>query len=665
MTKKLILCDCEGSQSIDVTAITANCDITCSKTYSQLCTHQMSDAAAEIAEGNTIIACQQERPLFEELAAEVEVETPGFIDLRDRAGWTKGDTKPAQTSAKMSALVSDFLLPRPATKIRDVYSEGRCLIIGEPEAALSAALRLTEELSVTVLLNDQADIPLDRAFEVVIGQLTNASGTFGNFSVSIDALQQLIPGGRGDFKMDEPKDGGTTQCDIIIDLSGKTPLFPAPQKRDGYLHCDPKDALAIAKTIAEATNFVGTFEKSIFLKFQEHLCAHSRANITGCTKCLDVCPTSAISPNGDHVEIDPMICAGCGSCVALCPSGAITYDSPPTSFLFQRIKNLAEIYQKIQKSPPKLLVCDTIFAPEMISLAARFDDGLPTDVIPLEVDALSNFGHAEMLAALACGFSHVDILLSPKTERETLVSECEIANTIANKANVTLLDISDPSELSRCLFAEREAITPPDPILPLGNRRQIARLSAAALRDKDADPIRLPPNAPYGAVVVDTDACTLCLSCVSLCPTGALGDNPDTPQLRFQEDACIQCGLCTHICPENALSLLPQLDLSDRALSQRVINEEEPFPCVECGALFGVKSTVEKISKKLAGKHSMFASEDTARLIQMCENCRVEVQYKNTDNPFQGGERPKTVTTDDYLKGDVPDLDYLGKRKDH
>ncbi len=47
--------------------------------------------------------------------------------------------------------------------------------------------------------------------------------------------------------------------------------------------------------------------------------------------------------------------------------------------------------------------------------AARHGRGLPSDVIPMEVVALSGFGHAEILAALACGFSQVDILLSPKT----------------------------------------------------------------------------------------------------------------------------------------------------------------------------------------------------------------------------------------------------------
>jgi len=147
---------------------------------------------------------------------------------------------------------------------------------------------------------------------------------------------------------------------------------------------------------------------------------------------------------------------------------------------------------------------------------------------------------------------------------------------------------------------------------------------------------------------VDTDACTLCQSCVSLCPSGALGDNPDRPQLRFQEDACLQCGLCSHICPENAITLVPQLDLSDAALSQTVLNEEEPFACIKCGVPFGVKSTIEKITAKLEG-HSMFAGSDKLAMVQMCDTCRVEAQYLSEDSPLRGNDRPRPRTTDDYL----------------
>ncbi len=158
------------------------------------------------------------------------------------------------------------------------------------------------------------------------------------------------------------------------------------------------------------------------------------------------------------------------------------------------------------------------------------------------------------------------------------------------------------------------ATAPAEPILPMGHRPRghpAGRQGAASRGRTTRSP--LPAGAPYGAVLVNTDACTLCLSCVSLCPSGALGDNPDKPQLRFQEDACLQCGLYVSVCPENAITLKPQMDLTDGALNIPMLNEEEPFHCIECGTPFGVKSTIERIVAKLEGKHSMFACATSAR----------------------------------------------------
>ena len=287
---------------------------------------------------------------------------------------------------------------------------------------------------------------------------------------------------------------------------------------------------------------VGTFEKPLYVRLTESLCAHSRAGQADCSNCLDLCPTGAITSAGEHVAIDPMICAGCGSCSAVCPSGAITYDAPPVDTLFRRLSTLASTYRKAGGTAPRLLVHDDGHGAEMIRLYARFGAGLPVDVIPLAVDALAGFGHAEMLAALGCGFVHMDVLLSPRTERDVIEVQAEIARAISGTDTIRLIDVADPDALETALVTET-AQPAHDTLLPLGTRRQVARLAGKTLQP-EAKVIDLPDAAPYGAVLVDTDACTLCLSCVSLCPSGALGDNPDLPQLRFQEDACLQCGLC-------------------------------------------------------------------------------------------------------------------------
>eukprot|EP00919_Chromeraceae_sp_WS-2016_P027579 GHVR01065448.1.p1 GENE.GHVR01065448.1~~GHVR01065448.1.p1 ORF type:complete len:651 (+),score=133.26 GHVR01065448.1:1389-3341(+) len=650
MEKTFLLCDCLGSQDIDAPALSKATGLPCSKVYNCLCTDQIGIAAEAMAAGDTVIACQQERPRFEELAAEIEAQVPEFVDIRDRAGWhdDKGDATP-----KMAALMAEQQLAAPAPRVLDVVSEGTCLIMAPPALALEVAETVADTLAVTVLWQGDYDTAVDPRFDVVKGDLRKASGALGNFNLTFDQLQMLIPGGRGAPSFTAPRDGAKSQCDIILDLTGDTSLFPAPHKRDGYLRADPGSKPAVAQAVRDAMQMVGTFEKPLYVRLTESLCAHSRAEQPACSNCLDLCPTGAITSAGEHVAIDPMICAGCGSCSAVCPSGAITYDAPPVDTLFRRVSTLASTYRKAGGNAPRLLVHDEDHGAEMIRLYARFGAGLPVDVIPLAVDALAGFGHAEMLAALGCGFVHVDVLLSPRTERDVIEVQAELARAISGTDTIRLIDVADPDALETALVTE--TLQPAhDTLLPMGTRRQVARLAGKTLQP-EAKVIDLPDAAPYGAVLVDTDACTLCLSCVSLCPSGALGDNPDLPQLRFQEDACLQCGLCANICPEDAITLKPQLNLTAQAFTQVVLHEEEPFACIECGSLFGVKSTVEKITEKLAGKHAMFASSEAAKMIQMCDNCRINAQYHAQNNPLAGKERPRVRTSEDYFS----------KRKDH
>jgi ferredoxin len=642
MPKSLILCDCSHSQAFDSTSLSRITGLDVSPACNALCSSQIDRAAAAIAAQDVILCCTQEARIFEALAEDSDHPAPPLLDLRDRAGWSDDS---APLLPKMSALIAEALLPAPATKTLDVHSEGLCLILGTANVALPAAEQLSPYLGVSVLLEETDALPDTRAFDVVVGQLRRASGAFGQFSVQIDRLKQLEPGGRGGFTLTAPRDGAHSECDIILDLRKAPPLFPAHEKREGYLRADPGRPEAIAKAVLEASHMVGTFEKPLHINVEPLLCAHSRAEQTGCTRCLTLCPTGAISSAGDHIEIDPMICAGCGACSAACPSGAVSFDAPPVDFTMRRIQTLAKAYLDAGGTAPRLLVHDS-HGGEMIRLAARYDRGLPADVIPLELPAIGAFGHAEMLAALAAGFAHVWLLPGPGADLWALEAQIALSGAIAGQEKVTLLAPADPEALCEALYAEHSTQALDSPIQPQGTRRQIARQAAKAL-NPETETLPLPKGAPYGAVQVDADKCTLCLSCVSLCPSGALGDNPDKPQLLFQEDACLQCGLCVNICPENALSLVAQMDLTNAALSQKILNEEEPFACVDCGALFGSKSAIDRITEKLA-EHPMFGSAEKLRMLQMCDTCRVAAQVHSADSPFASAPRPRPRTSDDY-----------------
>jgi ferredoxin len=142
--------------------------------------------------------------------------------------------------------------------------------------------------------------------------------------------------------------------------------------------------------------------------------------------------------------------------------------------------------------------------------------------------------------------------------------------------------------------------------------------------------ITLPSQgSPLGALALDKNSCTLCLSCVNACPAGALQDNQEAPQLKFIEKNCVQCGLCVKTCPENALSLLPRMSLSPQRKEAVVINEMQPYACVRCSKPFGTLKAIESMLGKLAG-HSMFQGEALQRL-KMCGDCRVIDIYASSN----------------------------------
>jgi heterodisulfide reductase subunit A len=50
----------------------------------------------------------------------------------------------------------------------------------------------------------------------------------------------------------------------------------------------------------------------------------------GCSGCVPVCPTNAISMQEGKAKIDPFLCTGCGACIPVCPQEAIDFKNATT-----------------------------------------------------------------------------------------------------------------------------------------------------------------------------------------------------------------------------------------------------------------------------------------------------------------------------------------------
>ena len=665
--KDVFVCSCEDTMSIDADALSKALGGDGKlRPARHLCRTEL-DRFSDEAQGadEILVACTQEAPLFLDALEELGENAPeaDFMNIRELAGWSDAGRRGDKgVTAKMAALIKEASLDlREATSV-SMISTGIVLVLGRDDTAIEAARKLADRMDVTVVLEGGAEASPPGVMDMPIfsGNIKSASGHLGKFEIEVENFRPTLPSSKDKLEFTGVGETSSSTCDIILDLRGKAPLFPAPEKRDGYFHVDPGSQAAVMEALFTMTDMIGEFEKPRYVDYDPGICAHSRSQITGCTKCLDICPTGAIEPNGDTVKYDPYICAGCGLCAVVCPTGAAKYNLPAGDGLSDRLRALVGTFTKAGGTAPRLLIHDGAFGRDVIALAARHGRGLPGNCIPFAVNQVTQVGLESIVQALALGCSEIAYLLPPqkRADRDTLLATFELVDAITDglgygTGRVRLLEPDDPDQLEAALYDhETPDAIPAGDVAGAGRKRSVLRLSLDALHRKapeQVDEIALPAGAPFGAVNVDTEGCTLCLACVGACPTGALRDNENMPQLSFVEDACVQCGLCRNTCPEHVISLEPRLSFRDEAKTAHVIKEEHPFLCIRCGKPFATKSSLEHLESKLKG-HAMFQGPDKLDRLKMCEDCRVVQMTSEDENPLAHGTVPVPRTTDDYLR---------------
>jgi len=670
--QKIMVCNCGGTMAIDGPKLAKACGAAggC-EVATSLCRAETETLAAAMRDAkdqnlSLLIACTQETAVFDAIAEEMECPAPATVNIRERAGWSD---ESKDSIAKIAALITQTGDAHRPSRSLALNSDGRCLIYadagrsnGGAEAAIALGAKLNGQLGVTIMLANPTDdlFPTRDCGIITTGKIKSAKGHFTHFDLVIDQFGSALPSSRDALKFEPRSDGVETSCDILIDLTGDTPLFTGWEKRDGYFRAAGDDIGALAAIEIEAAQLIGEFEKPIYVRYDENLCAHSRNKISGCSRCLDVCPAGAIRSLGDHVAIDPAICGGCGLCGAVCPSGAAQTAYPPADQLISGIANLIGYYQDAGGKAPSLLLHDDSYGAEMIETIARFGRGLPANLLPVSMHAMGRAGHDVMVAAIALGYQQVFVLLNPAKDVENApladqvtLAKAMLAGVKADADNrIILIDAADPDAVAEALYnSPCKSKAKPAPFSPIGAPRSMTRLAMrglAAANTSAGTTIELPAGSPYGRVDIDTDNCTICLSCVSACPAGALQDNPDAPQLLFREDACLQCGICASTCPEKVITLVPQFNLADSAMAAELVIEDTPFECTSCGKPFGSSKSIERVISKLAD-HSMFQQTARTDMLKMCEDCRVEAMFEQNDKVMDLADRPKPRTTDDYL----------------
>ncbi|EKO3389301.1 4Fe-4S binding protein [Vibrio fluvialis] len=498
-------------------------------------------------------------------------------------------------------------------------SGGHTLILGPTSLIERTALQLSQMASVTLLSIDGEQGTHDKLY---FADTVEISGFLGAFKVIVENHGLNINLANAAIDHD---------CfDIVLDMSLNGVMseeVPVP----GYFPVGrgfPK----LSDALEEIPELMGTFDKPKYFRLDTDLCAHSSRGVKGCERCVDACPAGALSSEGSErtghrIQINPYLCQGVGTCATSCPTEAIHYALPNPTDTQKFIERLLNNYHQAGGEKPIVLICSSRH--EQYNLMAL--RVLPENVIPVTVEELPSVGIDTWFAALVNGATQILFAASrhmPPTilrilNQEVSMAQSFLAHLGIRKETIDILYLESLREAAPTLCDEPLGLNLGELEGKKRDRLYVALDALATARGTEPGAQPLAATAPYGAIECSTTDCTLCMSCVAVCPTRALHHEGDSPSLKFIEQDCVQCGLCVKACPEKALTAVQQLNWN-AAQRQSVVtlHQEEPAKCLRCHKPFAPQSMITMLQNKLRG-HSHFSDQASLDRIAMCEDCRV------------------------------------------
>jgi len=487
-----------------------------------------------------------------------------------------------------------------------------------PGTTASPEVVLFDSLGTVLVLGDDASVGevaeiVARNHRTVVFAPGIEARAFASHVTAVGRQVTAVRGHLGAFQAEVRSASGVTDIgaaspnpsrffDLVLDLSAQ-PLWTSAVAPLGYFS-PGESASARAAAIESLSALVGRFTKPRYFSYQSELCAHGAKDLSGCTRCLDVCSAQAISSVGNSIRVDPSLCQGCATCTLACPTGALSFRFPSRESLGKRLEQ--ELHSAGATEPTLVIHSSSLSEQAQASMAQH-------GALSFVVDPLPAFGEELWLRALALGagtlvlVADATLALKSRSLIESRVAQMQAmlpALGISGERLAWLEERDLPSWLDQHSANLRAPALKTDGDLPAAIQPQASAQSASPTwhrykRLAWIDDLRLlgpvasavaplPAGSSFGAVRVNSHRCTLCFACINLCPTSALkAVDEKAQQLVFQESACVQCGLCVVGCPEKAMSMQARFAPQVLAqMSRTVLHQDQLLACTSCGTPF-------------------------------------------------------------------------------
>lgn len=582
-----------------------------------------------------LVGCCAPQSLFHEALEDSRLKAPKIHFLNLREACFRVHTDPEQAHAKATRLL------RAAMEAAEAESEldynplkvgNRVLVgIGSPQG-----MRLVERLRD--LVQPTWVVPSSHSHEqgkftgtVYSGRVVEVTGRLGNFRVVVEEDR-----GEGAKRHE-------LQADQVVIVAQKETNGFKPRTGCYVIH-DPSEA-ELELLLERIRDHMGEFLKPVQVAYNAGICAGGSANQEACGRCIPACPYDAISRDPENhlrVKVDPMSCEGCGACVSACPTTALRFTEPSPRELYARMAALLAPVVRTNGERSTLLFHCGEQGKRVLEEAGRQPLVYPASVLPIEVPCLRYVSEANMLAAFRLGAAGVGLLGCERCqhgERELLYQKFDFCRLTLDAfglgpERLRLITAEEGTEAEAIAalsgFAQELPATPirwdGRTMRHWGNREVIEEEIATFIEQTGQEPGLRPLEAsqPFAFAEVKESGCTMCRSCVNVCPTHAFRIEESTSSLQFKHIACVACGLCERACPENVITLRREIFFERDALNYQTVAEDAMVGCTKCGKPYINRKALETVEARVFSLESLLDTFSGQRrnLLRMCPDCR-------------------------------------------